>query len=54
MPWPQMREDEAHSCSDVYNVQFIPHTVLIDREGTIVGINLYESELERLLYPEDE
>jgi thiol-disulfide isomerase/thioredoxin len=52
MPWPQMREDETHSCSDVYNVQFIPHTVLIDREGTIVGVNLEEPEIQEILLGE--
>ena len=49
MPWPQMREDEEHMCSDVYNVQFIPHTVLIDRDGTIVGVNLEEPEIAEIL-----
>jgi thiol-disulfide isomerase/thioredoxin len=52
MPWPQMREDEAHPCSDVYNVQFIPHTVLIDREGRIVAVNPEEPELEAILLGE--
>jgi hypothetical protein len=35
MPWAQAREDENHVCSDKYGVQFIPHTVLIDREGEL-------------------
>ena len=52
MPWPQMREDEAHMCSDKYGVQFIPHTVLIDREGHIVGVNLEEPEIENILFSE--
>ena len=52
MPWPQMREDENHMCSDKYGVQFIPHTVLIDREGHIVGINLEEPEIEAILVGE--
>ncbi|MBO4250357.1 MAG: TlpA family protein disulfide reductase [Paludibacteraceae bacterium] len=47
--WPQIREDEAHPCSDKYDVQFIPHTVLIDKEGKIIGINLEEPELEEFL-----
>ena len=50
MPWPQAREDEAHMCSDKYNVQYIPHTVLIDREGHIVAINPEEPELETILF----
>ena len=49
MPWLQMREDEAHPCAELYNVQFIPHTVLIDREGTIVGVNLEEPEIAEIL-----
>ena len=49
LPWPQIHENEAHPCSDKYEVQFIPHTVLIDKEGHIVGINLEEPELEEIL-----
>jgi len=52
MPWPQMREDPEHPCSDKYGVQFIPHTVLIDRNGKIVGVNLDEPELEQILFGE--
>ena len=52
MPWPQIREDENHPCSDKYNVQFIPHTILIDKEGNIVGINLEEPEIEEILLGE--
>ena len=52
MPWPQMREDADHMCSDKYGVQFIPHTVLIDREGQIVGVNLEEPEIEEILLGE--
>ena len=49
MPWLQMREDEAHSCADKYGVEFIPFTVLIDREGQIVAINPEEPELAEIL-----
>ena len=52
MPWPQMREDADHPCSDKYNVQFIPHTVLIDRNGSIIGVNLEEPEIEEILLGE--
>ena len=52
MPWPQMREDAEHECSDKYNVQFIPHTVLIDRDGHIVGVNLEEPEIAEILLGE--
>ena len=51
-PWPSMREDANHMCSDKYNVEFIPHTVLIDKEGHIVGVNLEEPELEAILLGE--
>ena len=47
--WPQVREDAEHTCSDKYDVQFIPHTVLIDKEGHIVGVNLEEPEIEEIL-----
>ena len=49
LPWPQMREDAAHPCSDKYGVQFIPHVVLIDRTGTIVAVNPEEPQLEEIL-----
>ena len=52
MPWIQVREDEQHECADLYNVQFIPHTILIDREGKIVGVNLEEPEIEEILLGE--
>ena len=52
MPWPQIREDETHLCADLYNVQFIPHTVLINKEGTIVGVNLDEAQIEQILFAE--
>lgn len=50
MPWPQIREDETHLCADLYNVQFIPHTVLFDKEGNIVGVNLDEAQIEQILF----
>ena len=52
MPWPQMREDAEHPCSDKYNVQFIPHTVLFDKEGNIVAVNPEEPDLENFLLGE--
>jgi hypothetical protein len=33
-------------------VQFIPHTVLIDSEGMIVGVNLDEAQIEQVLFAE--
>jgi thiol-disulfide isomerase/thioredoxin len=52
MPWLQMREDEEHPCSDSYGVEFIPFTVLIDRDGQIVAINPEEPYLQELLLNE--
>lgn len=52
MPWPQVREDAEHPCADKYNVQFIPHTILIDRNGTIVAINPDEPQIEEILLGE--
>lgn len=52
MPWLQMREDEDHPCSELYGVEFIPHTVLFDREGNIVGVNLEEPDIEQILLGE--
>ena len=49
MPWLQMREDEEHPCADKYGVEFIPFTVLIDRNGQIVAINPEEPDLQELL-----
>ena len=49
MPWVQAREDEEHECSDLYGVQYIPYTILIDKAGNIVGVNLEEPELEEIL-----
>ncbi len=52
MPWPQIRETEYYPCSEKYGVQYIPHTVLIDRNGIIVGVNLEEPEIEEILLGE--
>ena len=48
-PWQQIREDDAHPCADKYGVQYIPHTILIDREGKIVAVDIEEPELEEIL-----
>ena len=49
LPWPSVREDEAHECSDRYAVTGIPTTILINREGIIVARNPDEAELEEIL-----
>jgi len=49
LPWPCIREDAEHMCSDKYNVQFIPHLVLINGDGRIIAVNPEEPELESIL-----
>jgi len=49
LPWPSVREDEEHECSDKYAVTAIPTTILINREGIIVARNPEEPELEEIL-----
>ena len=52
LPWPSIREDEEHECSDQYAVTAIPTTILINREGVIVARNPEEPELEAILLGE--
>ena len=52
MPWPQAREDAEHICSNLYGVQCIPFTVLIDKKGQIIAVNPDESDLEIILFME--
>lgn len=52
MPWMQAREDAEHECSDLYGVQYIPFTVLIDKDGNIAAVNPKEPELEAILIGE--
>lgn len=49
MPWIQAREDNEHKCSYLYGVQYIPYTILVDKDGKIVGVNLDEAEIEEIL-----
>ena len=51
MPWPQMREGEGqYECTELYGVQSIPTTILINRDGLIIARNPDESELEAILW----
>ena len=45
MPWTQLN---AHGTkvAETYNVQGIPHILLIDRKGKIIGINMRGKKLE--------
>ena len=49
MPWIQMHDDENFAGAEMYGVEFIPHSVLIDRRGEIIGVNLDEAEMEEIL-----
>ena len=48
MPWTQLN-GRGSKISEQYNVQGIPHILLIDRKGKIVGINLRGEKLEEKL-----
>ena len=52
MPWPQVRQDAEHLCSDLYGVVSIPTTILINSDGTIIARNPDEAQLEELLFSE--
>ena len=51
LPWHQVRnqEEESGNPADAYGVQFIPTTVLIDREGTIVARGEDEAVLRAII-----
>ena len=48
MPWTQLNGREG-KVADQYNVRGIPHILLIDPKGKIVGINLRGEKLEKKL-----
>lgn len=45
--WPQMSDYKgwASPAAMQYGVHYIPHTLLIDNDGTIIGRNLHGEEL---------
>jgi hypothetical protein len=48
MDWAQVWDMEGSNpgqTANMYNVTGIPHTVLVDREGTIIDLNLRGEEL---------
>ena len=48
MPWTQLTANGT-DLSRRYNIQGIPHIVLIDPAGKLVGINLRREKLEQKL-----
>ncbi len=51
LPWPQMSDVKGWDSAgaELYAVTGIPHTVLLDRDGTIIAKNVRGEELERKL-----
>ncbi|MGM9837035.1 MAG: TlpA family protein disulfide reductase [Paludibacteraceae bacterium] len=50
LPWRQVRDTvEENAPSDQYGVMYIPTTLLLDREGTIIARNPSETELIEIL-----
>ena len=51
LPWQHIRDQRAepYTPSDTYGISVIPTTILIDKEGVIVGRNLNEAEIEEIL-----
>lgn len=51
LPWKHIRDQrtEPYTPSDTYGISAIPTTILINKEGVIVGRNLNEAEIEAIL-----
>ena len=51
LPWKHIRDQRAepYTPSDTYGISAIPTTILINKEGVIVGRNLNEAEIEAIL-----
>lgn len=51
LPWQHIRDQrtEPYNPCDKYGISAIPTTILINKEGVIVGRNLNESEIEAVL-----
>lgn len=51
LPWLHIRDQriEPYNPCDKYGISAIPTTILIDRNGIIVGRNINEAELEEIL-----
>ena len=51
LPWQHIRDQRAepYTPSDKYGISAIPTTILINKEGMIVGRNLNEAEIEEIL-----
>ena len=49
LPWPQLR-DASGDGAKTYGIIFIPNTILINREGTIIARNPSHEEVHELLH----
>jgi hypothetical protein len=51
LPWLHIRDQrtEQYNPSDKYGISAIPTTILINKDGIIVGRNLDEAEIEEIL-----
>ena len=51
LPWQHIRDQrtEPYNPCDKYGISAIPTTILINKEGVIVGRNLNEAEIEEIL-----
>jgi hypothetical protein len=51
LPWQHIRDqrNEPYNPCDKYGISAIPTTILINKEGIIVGRNLNEAEIEAVL-----
>ena len=51
LPWQHIRDQRAepYNPCDKYGISAIPTTILINKEGVIVGRNLNEAEIEEIL-----
>ena len=51
LPWQHIRDQrtEQYNPCDKYGISAIPTTILINKEGIIVGRNLNEAEIEEIL-----
>lgn len=47
LPWLQLHENTARGLAGAFDVNMLPTVILIDRAGTVVGVNLPHDELPK-------